>query len=94
MVIKKDDSLSLCGIKLTNTEFEDIVSVVWTKLFDPFNYEAKWHFEDIPVGQCIVGLNIGLSDYNKKWAWISRVGFRMATVHSVDQQKVPDFIPT
>lgn len=25
---------------------------------------------------------------------MSRVGFRMATVHSVDQQKVPDFIPT
>ena len=74
---------SLLGIKLHNTKFEEIVNVTWSE-----DDSAGWVYQDIPVNHFIAGCQIG-------WfkGTISRLGFRLATLHSIDPTPVPNFIP-
>ena len=73
---RNDNDSNFCGLKLENEKCEEICSVMWATGYPD---AGSWVYQDIPVGQAIVGIQVGVTD-----DWISRIGFRMATMHSVE----------
>jgi hypothetical protein len=84
-----EEHYCMCGIRMTNADFETFVDEEWMKDDNPDGFKTRWTQIDVPVNQIIVGIQCGYQE-----EWISRLGFRMATMHSVEHTKVPEFIPT
>lgn len=83
--IAADHAFSLRGIKIDNADYEEICNVTWATASN----EGYWVYCDVPVGQQVVGCQIG------HWKnSISRLDFKLANMHSSDPAPIPDFIPS